>query len=137
MDESSPVQNRRQRRSNVLLTALVEASGRPLDVKLRNLSAEGALIEGDVLPSEGTDIMFRRGDLSVAGTVVWVSGRRAGIHFKEALSPTALLRHVPVPRPRILPSFRRPAIAPQPVGRDDRLMRDRWTVPAALKTPQD
>ena len=47
MDESSQVQNRRERRSNVLLTAVIELSGRTLDVKLRNLSADlGANLVG-------------------------------------------------------------------------------------------
>ena len=131
MDESSPVQNRRQRRSNVLLTALVETSGRHLDVKLRNLSAEGALIEADVLPGEGAIISFHRGDLTMGGTVVWVSGRRAGIKFDRPLTPEALLRHVPVPRPRILPSFRRPTIAPQPLSMQERFLTKCWGMPAA------
>lgn len=137
MDESSPVQNRRQRRSNVLLTALVETSGRSVDVKLRNLSAEGALIEADVLPEEGTEISFRRGDLTMGGTVVWVSGRRAGIKFNGSLTPEALLRHVPVPRPRILPSFRRPTIAPQPLSMEERFLTKCWGMPATPGAAED
>lgn len=131
MDESSPVQNRRQRRSNVLLTAVVEMCGRTMDVKLRNLSADGALIEGEGLPAEATEISFRKGDLRVAGTVVWVSNRRAGLRFHAPLSPEALLRHVPVPRPRVLPSFRRPGLAPQPMTSAERSLKKAWGVPVA------
>ena len=40
-----------------------------MPVKLRNLSAEGALVEADKLPVEGTAILFRKGDLSVPGRV--------------------------------------------------------------------
>jgi hypothetical protein len=58
MDESSQVQNRRQRRSNVLLTATLELPGRSLDVRLRNLSAEGALVEADGLPQQGPRSFF-------------------------------------------------------------------------------
>lgn len=133
MDESSPVQNRRQRRANVLLTAIVELSGRTLDVKLRNLSAEGALIEGEGLPEEGSEISFRKGDLKVAGKIVWVANKRAGIQFHSPLSPEALLRHVPAPRPRMLPAFRRPGLAAQPLTSAERGLKQTWGVPPALK----
>jgi hypothetical protein len=110
MDESSPTQNRKSRRSNVLMSASLELSGASLPVKLRNLSADGALVEGDKLPVEGASLMFRKGDLSMAGVVAWVKGRQAGINFEQKLNPEQLLRHVPAPRPRVAPSFRRPGL---------------------------
>jgi hypothetical protein len=110
MDESSPSQNRKTRRSNVLMTASLELSGTSLPVKLRNLSAEGALVEGDKLPVEGASILFRKGDLGVSGSVAWVNGRQAGINFVQKLNPEQLLRHVPTPRPRVTPTFRRPGL---------------------------
>lgn len=131
MDESSPVQNRRQRRANVLLTAVVEMTGRALDVKLRNLSADGALIEGAGIPIEGTEIRFRKGDLSVPGKVVWIAQNRAGIHFHEPLTPEALLRHVPTPRPRVIPSFRRPGLNSRPMTSVERSLEKVWGVPTA------
>lgn len=132
MDESSQVQNRRQRRSNVLLTAMIEmAAGRTLDVKLRNLSAEGALVESDGLPHEGSEIRFRKGDLSVAGKIVWVSNKRAGIHFHAPLTPEALLRHVPTPRPRIIPAFRRPGLVSKPMTSSERSLEQAWGVAKA------
>ena len=110
MDESSPTQNRKSRRSNVLMAASLELSGTSVSVKLRNLSAEGALVEGDKLPVEGASVLFRKGDLSMAGTVAWVKGRQAGVSFAQKLEPELLLRHVPVPRARVTPSFRRPGL---------------------------
>ena len=110
MDESSPTQNRKSRRSNVLMAASLELSGTSVSVKLRNLSAEGALVEGDKLPIEGASVLFRKGDLSMAGTVAWVKGRQAGVSFAQKLEPELLLRHVPVPRARVAPSFRRPGL---------------------------
>ena len=62
MDESSQTQNRRTRRSNVLMAASLELSGTSLPVKLRNLSADGALVVGDKLPVEGASLIFRKGD---------------------------------------------------------------------------
>ncbi len=110
MDESSHSQNRKTRRSNVLMSASLELSGMSLPVKLRNLSADGALVEGDKLPVEGASVLFRKGDLSMPGTVAWVKGRQAGVSFAQKLNPEQLLRHVPAPKPRVTPSFRRPGL---------------------------
>ena len=110
MDQSNAPQNRKNRRSNVLMSASLELSGTSLPVKLRNLSAEGALVEGDKLPVEGSSVLFRKGDLSMPGQVAWVKGRQAGINFAQQLNPEQLLRHVPAPRPRVAPAFRRPGL---------------------------
>lgn len=110
MDQSSASQNRKTRRSNVLMSASLELSGVSLAVKLRNLSGDGALVEGDKLPVEGASIMFRKGDLGVPGQIAWVNGRQAGVAFAQKLNPEQLLRHVPAPRPRVAPSFRRPGL---------------------------
>jgi hypothetical protein len=107
MDESSNSQNRKNRRSNVLMSASLELSGTSLAVKLRNLSAEGALVEGDKLPVEGASVLFRKGDLSMPGRVAWVNDRQAGVNFAQKLNPDQLLRHVPTPRPRVTPEFKR------------------------------
>ena len=53
MDESNISQNRRSRRSPVFLAASLEVAGVAQTVKLRNLSEEGALMEGERLPLEG------------------------------------------------------------------------------------
>ena len=110
MDQSNAPQNRKNRRSNVLMSASLELSGTSLAVKLRNLSAEGALVVGDKLPIEGASILFRKGDLSMPGSVAWVKGRQAGINFAQKLNPEQLLRHVPAPKPRVAPAFRRPGL---------------------------
>lgn len=110
MDESSQSQNRKTRRSNVLMAASLELSGTSVPVKLRNLSADGALVEGEKLPVEGASILFRKGDLSMPGNVAWVKGRQAGVSFAQKLNPEQLLRHVPAPRARVAPSFRRPGL---------------------------
>ena len=113
MDESSINQNRRQRRSNVLMAATVEFAGMSLPVKLRNLSSDGVLVEGEKLPVEGSEVIFKRQELSKTGTVAWVRDNRAGLSFKDPLTPEAVLRHVPTPHPRVLPDFRRPGLATQ------------------------
>lgn len=64
---------------------------------VRNLSESGALVEAPVLPSPGTLIRLSRGALSVAGTVVWRRGGKAGLRFDSAITvdqwlPTRLAR---------------------------------------------
>lgn len=108
------------------MSAVLELSGQALEVVLRNLSADGALVEGDTLPVEGAQVRFRRNELVVSGKVVWVRGRRAGLSFNDKLTPEALLRHVPTPRPRVIPDFRRPGLQAKRLNSDERLLPAHW-----------
>ena len=126
MDESSPTQNRRNRRSKVLMTATLELSGSALPVKLRNLSTEGALIEGNDLPVEGSKVVFKRLELSVAGRIAWVTAKRAGVTFDEKLAPEAMLHHIPAPKPRVKPDFRRPGLGARRLSPGERKIGEDW-----------
>lgn len=129
MDQSNNPQNRKSRRSNVLMAASLELSGTSLPVKLRNLSSEGALVEGDKLPVEGAAIVFRKGELSVPGRVAWAKTRHAGISFSQQLDAEQVLRHVPAPRPRVHPEFRRPGLKAQSLTEEERRFGDLWILP--------
>jgi hypothetical protein len=126
MDESSQTQNRRNRRSKVLMTATLELSGSALTVKLRNLSAEGALIEGDELPIEGSKVVFKRLELSVPGRIAWVRDKSAGVTFNVKLAPEAMLHHIPVPKPRVKPDFRRPGLGARRLSPGERQLGEDW-----------
>lgn len=116
MDQASAIGNRRSNRSNVLLAASVEASGEVTDVKLRNLSAYGALVVGDSLPEPGSEVLFRRKELSVSGRVAWVRDGHCGIAFDQELQPQDVLRHIPRPAPKAAaPDHRRPGFASRPL----------------------
>lgn len=129
-------QNRRNRRSNVLMAASLELSGAKLDVKLRNLSAEGALVEGDRLPVEGSELLFCKGDLSVAGRVVWNQDKRAGIAFSQHLEPEQLLRHVPAPQARVNTTYKRPGFRSRNLSQEERRLAEHlWALP--LKPPSE
>ena len=121
-------QNRRSRRAPVLLAATIEVAGVPQVVKLRNLSEEGALIEGERLPLEGTTTFFQRNDLRLKGRVVWVEGRYAGVAFARVLKPEEVLRNVPQPRQRVSADFRRPGLSCRPISADERKMIEKWMV---------
>ena len=126
MDESSFTHTRRSRRSNVFLAASIEVSGTSVPVKLRNLSSQGALVEGDGLPVEGSEILFRRKDLSVKGRVAWVMDKQAGVAFNALLPQEDVLRNIPSPRPRVMPDFRRPGLACRKLTPDEQRLVDSW-----------
>ena len=128
MDQSSFSQNRRSRRAPVFLAASVEVAGTPEPVKLRNLSEEGALIEGERLPLEGTTTFFQRNELRLKSRVVWVQGRFAGVAFARPLKAEEVLRNVPKPRQQIQADFRRPGLACRPLTREERQMVEKWMV---------
>jgi hypothetical protein len=102
-------------------------------VILRNLSSNGALIEAATLPAEGTTTKFHRNDLTVNGEIVWVEGRYAGVAFDRELDREELLRHVPKPRQRIEPQFRRPGLACAPLSEADRKMIQMWATPEIFR----
>jgi len=126
MDQSSTAQNRRSRRSPVLLAASIEVAGVAQTVRLRNLSEEGALIEGDDLPPEDSVTFFERNELRLKSRVVWVHGRFAGVAFARPLQQSEVLRNVPQPRQSVRPEFRRPGLACRPLTDDERAMVERW-----------
>ena len=135
MDESSMMKNRRSRRSPVLLAATVEVAGQPVVVKLRNLSEEGALIEGDRLPLEGSSTWFERNDLRLKSRVIWVQGRYAGVAFDQPLNRDDVLRNVPRPKPKAQLEFKRPGLSCRPLSSYERRMLESWMTSSPAGSP--
>lgn len=107
------------------MAAILEHGGTVTPVTLRNLSAHGALVEGELNVVTGTAIVFRKNELSVSGKVAWTADRRAGIAFDMSLDPETLLRHVPAPRPLRCEISKRP-------GFSGRLSPDEWRLAEAI-----
>jgi hypothetical protein len=137
MDESSVTQNRRSRRSPVLLAATVEIDGVPVAVKLRNLSEQGALIEADRLPDEGADTYFQRNDMRLKSRIVWVQGKFAGVAFNTPLNREEVLRHIPAPKPKAHADFRRPGLNSRPLTAYERSMISSWIATAQIDLIDD
>jgi hypothetical protein len=132
MDESIVTQNRRHRRSNVLMKATLELPGDSLPVTLRNLSKDGALVQADDLPAQGARVLFHRDGLSVPCRVAWSHCGYAGLHFDFPLFPKEMLRHVPDPKYRATaPVSRRPGFACKPLSPGERQWIERWATEAA------
>ena len=138
MDQRPVEPNRRSRRSPVFLKASIEADGIPVPVTLRNLSEEGALVEGECLPPEGAIIRFQRDKLRVKARVAWVHDPFAGIAFDRALKREDVLRHVPATPPQPPPAcVKRPGFAVRPLTEHERRMLEAWVTPGLVARPGD
>ena len=137
MDESSLNHNRRSRRSPVLLAATVELGGAVHDVKLRNLSEEGALIEGAEGLPEYAAITFCRKDLRVRARIAWVQGKYAGVAFEKPLDAAEVLRHIPSRESKPLPSqlFARPAVSRHDLSAGERRWIQDWMTTNGVDRP--
>ena len=91
VDPADGAQRRVEPRSNIFVVAAL-ASGRGNGpVRIRNMSRSGALIEGAVIPADGSAVRLSRGSLGVAGTIVWRHENRAGMRFDCAVTVGAWL----------------------------------------------
>lgn len=71
-------------RKNLLLAATIEAGALRANVRLRNISGSGAMLEGPALPDPGIKLILRRADIQMGAIVVWRLQGRCGIRFDEA-----------------------------------------------------
>jgi hypothetical protein len=94
MDESNKSQNRRNKRALVLIAGKVRTERGTVEVRLRNLSRNGALLEADFPPPEGTEVVFERGDTIAPARVAWVSSSRFGIQFDHPIQESEVLIHI-------------------------------------------
>ena len=132
MDHSLHSQNRRHRRSNVMLKATLETPGASIPVLLRNLSQEGALVKAEELPEEGARVLFHRDGLSVPSRIAWSHCGLAGVAFDFPLFPKEMLRHVPERQPKAeLPIKRRPGFIAKPLSEAERALIERWATEGA------
>ena len=76
------LQKRKPRRSRVLLSASLESAAGQQDVRIRDISIKGALLEAADPPSLEEEIVLSCGDNSLKGKVAWHdrinAGRRRG-----------------------------------------------------------
>jgi hypothetical protein len=72
-------------RSNVFLAASMDSGSGYRPVRIRNISAGGALVEGNPLPALGATVRLVRGELAVAGKLAWQAAGLAGIEFAGSI----------------------------------------------------
>lgn len=98
MDDSSKTQNRRNKRSLVLIAARLGIKDETVEVRLRNLSCNGALLESDAPPPVGAEVVFERGETVAPARVAWVSGSRFGVQFYRPIEESEVLIHIGRPK---------------------------------------
>jgi len=74
-------EQRSRGRSNVFLTATLDCGSRTTPVRIRNVSARGALVDGVGLPAAGSRVTLLRGRLSAVGEIAWESDDQGGLKF--------------------------------------------------------
>ena len=68
-------------RTNMFVMAALVTGHTRETVKVRNMSASGALVEGPTLPHPGTPCLLNRGEIALEAEVVWMKFGKAGLRF--------------------------------------------------------
>jgi hypothetical protein len=80
------IPKRRPKRVRILIDGTLEATEGPMDVRVRDISKGGALIETAAPPKTGEKVCLFCEGHELAGKVLWQKGVWAGIRFENALS---------------------------------------------------
>jgi hypothetical protein len=80
-------------RANVFLAGMLHCSGGAFPVRIRNLSPDGALVEGGVLPDVGHAVRLERGPYTVAARVAWRSYNCCGLHYSTPIQVEKWIRY--------------------------------------------
>ena len=133
---------RRSERANVILTATIEHGTARIPVRIGNLSEHGAMVIGDGLPPNDTQIVFRCNGQAVEGWVAWSQGNRAGVHFGIPTQPEMLTQREATPRTNIIKDtrevdFRRPGFRGNQMTDEERKIVEEWNRPAAKPSEGD
>ena len=97
---------RRSARSTVVISATVEWGPNRVRVRIKNLSAHGALVVGKGLPPVETDVNLQYMGQRVSGWIAWSRDGYAGVAFGEAVEPERLHRTSSHPHPLIVKDMR-------------------------------
>jgi hypothetical protein len=78
-------QPRAAARASLYLAAALYCDGRSSAVRIRNMSARGALVDCDPIPDPGVLVQLVRGGLIVHALVVWSADGRCGLKFSGSV----------------------------------------------------
>lgn len=99
-------------RVTILVAGTLWANGAPRDVRVRNISAGGAMVELERAPRPGTPVTLQSAKTgTVDGTIAWAREGRCGIQFDALIDIDLAPRPVasaPVPVP--VETYRRPGL---------------------------
>lgn len=78
-------EGRQQERTHLFVPAAFYSTDGCCSVNIRNMSPNGALIEGSAIAEPGVTASLRHGSLEVSVRIVWKAGRKAGICLSSAI----------------------------------------------------
>ena len=84
-----PSDVRSDKRTNIFLGATLRFEGRTAPVRVRDLSPNGAEIEGVMLPAKEARVTLERGSVCAEGVVAWRATDRCGLRFTTPLPVAA------------------------------------------------
>lgn len=131
--------SRRSARSKVMLAATLDYGGGCARVRVLDLSSQGALVAGEEIPAVDTDVTLQCGTQSVAGSIAWVRGQKAGVEFRKSVNrhlfaPTRdPANHIVVEDARKL-HFRRPGFRGNQLTVEERYFLDQLLNDHAIAT---
>ena len=79
------VPKREPKRSRVFLVATVDSGGGPVDARIRDISATGALLESDRVPAQGASVRLACGGTHLDARVAWAEDSWFGLEFETPL----------------------------------------------------
>src|SRR5947209_18423990 len=122
---NSDVTGKRQaKRARVLLTAKLQTGAGEIEARLRDLSRKGALVECNVAPPAGTELIFHRGSTSVPARVAWTAGNRVGLEFAYMIDENEVLVQLRrTNNEQSQPRFRRPSLCGDMTEQEKKLAR--------------
>ena len=85
MSAAAAIDARSDPRASVFLAAVLHVAGSAFPVRIRDLSPEGARIDGKDLPREGDVVRMKRGPHSVVAGVAWSTADACGLRFSTPI----------------------------------------------------
>ena len=103
---------RHRKRDSLFMTAqLITGAGEPVEVRVRNLSEGGLMIEHNRAIAPGSLVtLHMRGLGELVGTVAWCTHGRAGIALDQPIDPKRARQRVSGGGGRTIPAHVKPAL---------------------------
>jgi hypothetical protein len=86
IETGSSVIPRRGKRTRVLLNGALFTRDGLINVRVKDVSAEGAHVQAEIEVQSNCDVVFRKGSLFVAARVTWTRRKDAGLRFYRDLT---------------------------------------------------
>ncbi|TFI60020.1 PilZ domain-containing protein [Sphingomonas parva] len=127
---------RSSKRARVLLAAKLRSGPAETDVRLRDLSQKGALIEGKCIPPVNSDVVFCRGSICVPARVAWTGEGRAGLEFAYMIDESEVLVQLKrTTTDQNTPRFRRPRLMGEDMSEHEKKLAHLWGVSVGIAVP--